>query len=124
MIDLYGVFLSKAEENLEAAEGDLNARRYNSCASRCYYACYQAAIFALSQAAIRPARGQWSHAFVQAQFVGQLVNRRKLYETELRTVLGDNLALRLLADYDAEEVSERQASRALRRAREFLAAIR
>lgn len=75
-------FLTKAEENLASATSEFVNGRYNACANRCYYACFQAAIAALMQAGIRPprgAQGAWGHAFVQAQFAGELVNRRKLY---------------------------------------------
>jgi hypothetical protein len=64
------------------------------------------------------------HEFVQAQLVGVLINQRKRYDRELRRVLADNQILRDQADYRAELVSATQASRALRRSRLFVAAIR
>jgi len=39
------------------------------------------------------------HDFVQAAFIGQLINRRKAYPTTLRTTLERNFALRQTADY-------------------------
>ncbi len=102
------IYLAKAEESLRTAESEFANGRYNSCANRCYYACFQAAIAALLAEGIR-ARGQWSHEFVQGQFVGVLINQRHLYETQLRRVLSDNQNLR---------------SRALRRTRTFVAAVR
>ena len=95
----------------------------NSCANRCYYACLQAAIAALLGEGIRP-RGQWNHEFVQGQFVGVFINQRHLYETQLRRVLSDNQNLREKADYRPELVNATQASRALRRTRTFVAAVR
>jgi hypothetical protein len=68
--------------------------------------------------------GQWNHQFVQAQFVGALINKRKRYESELRRVLSDNQSLRDKADYRPELVTATQASRALRRTRLFVTAIR
>lgn len=61
-------FLAKASESMTAANRDFEEHRYNSCANRCYYACFQAAIAALMRAGISaPERdGRWSHAFVQA----------------------------------------------------------
>ena len=97
--------------------------RYNSCANRCYYSCFQGAIAALLAEGIRP-RGQWSHEFVQAQFVGVLINQRKRYDSELRRVLADNQIVRDQADYRAELVIRIQAERALRRTRMFVTAIR
>ncbi len=66
------VYLAKARESLAGAESELANGRYNNCANRCYYACFQAAVAALVQHGIRPPGGQraaWGHAFVQAQFV-------------------------------------------------------
>jgi uncharacterized protein (UPF0332 family) len=117
------IYLAKATESLLTAESEFANGRYNSCANRCYYACFQAAIAALILEGIRP-RAQWSHEFVQAQFVGVLITQRKRYGTELRRVLSDNQILRDKADYRPELVTATQASRALRRSRMFVAAIR
>jgi len=117
------IYLIKAEESLRTAESEFANGRYNSCANRCYYACFQAAIAALLAEGIR-ARGQWSHEFVQGQFVGVLINQRHLYETQLRRVLADNQHVREKADYRPELVNATQASRALRRTRTFVAAVR
>jgi hypothetical protein len=68
-------------------------------------------------------RGEWGHEFVQAQFNGQLINRRHRYPTELRAALVDNFRLRLQGDYETESVSQVKAVRALQRAERFVAAI-
>src|SRR5919198_6082339 len=117
------IYLIKATESLQTAESEFVNGRYNSCGNRCYYACFQAAIAAILREGIRP-RGQWNHEFVQAQFVGVLINQRKRYDPELRRVLSDNQSLRDKADYRPELVTATQASRALRRSRAFVAAIR
>src|SRR5687768_9188583 len=65
------IYLTKAMESLLTAETESINGRYNSCANRYYYACFQAAITALLIEGIRPS-GQWNHQFVQAQFVGVL----------------------------------------------------
>src|ERR671914_2229640 len=117
------IYLTKAIESLLTAESEFANGRYNSCANRSYYACFQAAIAAILNEGIRPA-GQWNHQFVQAQFVGVLINKRKRYESELRRVLADNQSLRDKADYRPEFVTAIQASRALRRTRLFVTAIR
>jgi uncharacterized protein (UPF0332 family) len=117
------IYLAKAPESLLTAESEFANGRYNSCAKRCYYACFQAAIAAILREGIRP-RGQWNHAFVQAQFIGVLLNQRHLYDRELRRVLSDNQSLRDKADYRAELVTATQAGRALRRTRTFVAALR
>src|ERR671925_1922796 len=117
------IYLVKATESLQTAESEFVNGRYNSCANRCYYACFQAAIAALLREGIRP-RGQWNHEFVQAQFVGALINQRHLYDTQLRRVLAENQNVREKADYRPELVNATQASRALRRTRTFVAAVR
>lgn len=118
------IFLQKAEESLAGAESEFANGRYNNCANRSYYACFQAAIAALIRAGIQPRGVQWGHDFVQAEFVGQLINRRKLYPAALRDALVRNLGLRQTADYRKDQVTHTQASRALRRAREFVSAVR
>jgi uncharacterized protein (UPF0332 family) len=117
------IYLTKATESLLTAETESINGRYNSCAKRCYYACFPAAITALLIEGIRPA-GQWNHQFVQAQFVGVLINQRKRYDTAQRRVLSDNQSLRDKANYRPEFVTATQASRALRRTRLFVTAIR
>jgi uncharacterized protein (UPF0332 family) len=61
---------------------------------------------------------------VQAEFVGQLINRRKTYPARLRTTLAQNRELRDRADYSTNLVTEAQARRALERCRAFVAAVR
>jgi len=117
------IYLVKAHESLLTAESACANGRYNSCANRCYYGCFQAAIAALLREGIRP-RGQWNHEFVHGQFVGVLRNQRHLYDTPLRLVLSDNQRRRDTADYRAELVTAPHASRALRRSRTCVAAIR
>lgn len=116
-------FLAKAEENLASATSEQANRRYNACANRCYFACFQGAIVGLIRAGIRPPKDQWSHAFVQAQFAGQLVYRRKLYPADSHNVLPYLQSLREKADYETDSVNQLEVSRAMRRAREFIAAI-
>lgn len=119
------IHLAKAEESLDGANSEFVNGRFNNCANRSYYACFQAAIYALQEAGVQPrgASGQWGHDVVQAEFVGTLINRRKRYPSALRETLFRNLSLRHEADYGASAINATQASRALRRAREFLEAV-
>lgn len=119
---IYDIFISKAQESLAGAESEFANGRYNNCANRSYYACFQAAIAALARAGISPS-GAWGHAFVQAQFVGQLINRRHVYSTDLRETLAQTMTVREQADYKLAPVSQTQAARAVARARAFVAAI-
>ena len=125
MIDPTDAFLDKAEENLAAAVSEFSNGRYNSSANRAYYAAFHAAIYALVRAGIRPSgrTGRWGHDFVQAQFSGQLVNRRKLYPASLRSVLSETYLLRETADYRTDRVDEVQARRALRKAQDLVSAV-
>ena len=126
MIEVEKIYLAKAEECLEGAESEFANGRYNNCANRCYHACFQAAIHGLitDGGPALVSQRQWRHAFVQSRFVGEFVNRRQTYPTELRSTLADNLTLRHRGDYEARVVSEVQAARALRRTRIFVAAVR
>jgi uncharacterized protein (UPF0332 family) len=119
------IYLAKVEEGLLGAESEFAQGRYNNSANRCYYACFQAAIAALYDADIRPRSGAsaWSHTFVQAEFVGRLINQRKLYPVQLRQVLARHLTLRHTADYAPDMVTQAQAARALQRSRAFLDAV-
>jgi len=125
MMEAEDIYNEKAQESLAGAESELANGRYNNCANRCYYACFQSAIYALMGAGIQPRgpRAQWGHDFVQAEFIGQLINRRKVYPTSLREILERTYALRQTADYQRDHVTETQASRAVRCAREFVTTI-
>jgi len=118
-------FLAKAERSLAGAESEFVNQRYDNCANRAYYACFQAAIAALLDAGITPTTrsGRWRHDFVQAAFSGELVNRRSLYPPSLRPVLGQNAAARHTADYGEGSVNEIDAARALMQSRRFLAIV-
>src|SRR5213075_1341880 len=95
------LYLRKALESLAGADSEFANGRYNNCANRCYYACFQAAIAALIRDDIRPPRtnGEWSHDFVRAQVDGVLIHRRKRLPPALRGTLNRDLSLRLKADY-------------------------
>lgn len=125
MIDLGGTYLDKARESVTGARVEYEGGRYNNAANRSYYACFQAAIHALILEGIRPPGGstEWGHDFVQAQFRGQLVNRRHRYETALRDTLLDNYRVRVRGDYEIRPVAEINAARALRRAERFVQAV-
>ena len=119
-------FELKAIESLASAESEYVNGRFNSCANRCYYACFQAAVAALARHGITPpggSRAQWAHGFVQAQFVTQLIDRHKVYPAELRDTLNRLATLRRTADYTIDDVGRQQAERALRRARTFVETI-
>src|SRR4029453_5726215 len=111
-------YLAKAHENLAGAESELQHGRTNSCVRSAYYACFHAAIAALLHAGLtapEPARG-WSHDWVPASFVGQLIQPPKSYPPNLGRVLPDLVALRHKGDYRATRVSQREAQQVVRSA--------
>ena len=119
------IYLAKSLESLRGAESEFANGRLNNSANRAYYSCFQAAIAALLQEDVRLAdRGRpWGHAYVQAQFVGQLINRRKRYPSDLRDTLARCLMLRQTADYQPDTVTEIRALRAFQRAQAFVEAV-
>jgi uncharacterized protein (UPF0332 family) len=125
MVERNSAFIDRARESLAGAESEYVNERYNNSANRSYYAVYQAAIYALLAAGIRPpgATEHWGHDYVQAQFVGQLINRRKHYPADLRNTLEQNYRLREAADYQRDPVTEVRAARAARRAETFVTAV-
>jgi uncharacterized protein (UPF0332 family) len=114
------ISLAKAEESLAGAESEYANRRFQNCANRAYYACYQAAVAALIREGIRPRGDRWGHDTVQAQFVGELINRRKRYRPEYSDIFERLVSLRQRADYSVIHVPEIQAARAFRRAFHFV----
>ena len=118
-------FLRKAGESLKGAESECANGRYNNCANRAYYSAFQAAISALARVGVRPTpvNEEWGHAFVQRQFVGLLINRRKLYSGDLRGILSQLIILRELADHKVGEVSRCQALHSIERARTLVEAV-
>src|SRR5438067_1966998 len=125
MIDIAAIYIDKARESLAGAESEFANHRYNNCANRSYYACFLAGIAALFRAGVRPSGPNlsWSHRFVAARFDGDLINRRKIYSSELRNVISHNHVVRLRADYDEESVTQTEANRSLRRSRAFVTAV-
>jgi len=125
MVTDHLAYLEKAIESLAGTESEFANRRYNNCANRCYYAMFQAAVAALIVAGIRPVnvKGQWDHDFVQAQFSGVLIARRKLYPSSLASSLSKAALKRLLADYEIVAVSRVAAERTLQMARLFVSTV-
>ena len=117
------LFLAKARESLASAEADLQAGRFNSAANRSYYAAFQTAVSLLIQHGIRPRGRTWEHRFVMSEFSGKLVARRKVVSAQLGGKLELLITTRLVADYDQDNVSRRQADRSVREARDFVAQL-
>jgi uncharacterized protein (UPF0332 family) len=113
--------IAKANESLKAAEQCYTEKLYNSSVSRAYYSMYQSAQVALETAGI--IRAEWTHGGLQATFANELTRRRKLYSPFLARDL-NIVQVRHTADYRESDVSKRQASRALTKARDFVGQVR
>jgi len=118
----HGAFLGKSAESLASAGDDFVAGRYNSCARSAYYAAFQAAVAALMNENIGPT-GNWEHDFVQAQFQGRLVYRRKLYPARYRRALRVAFDARADADYTPRQTTRREAQNLLQIARDIVISV-
>ncbi|NJL58461.1 MAG: HEPN domain-containing protein [Desulfobacteraceae bacterium] len=111
-------FLNKANENLAAAKICFDNELYNACANRTYYSALHSAIAALFHRGIR--RDTIDHKKVQSDFSSELIGRRKIYPSKLKSYLSDIQLLRNQADYTDEDVSRQKAYRRLSMAKELL----
>lgn len=119
-------YLAKAQQSLLGAESEFQNKRLDNATNRAYYACFQAALAALSAAGVpiqRDKGGTISHQAVQRNFSGLLIKRRKLYPSSLRSVLQDVLKRRTTADYQMMSVSKKRAERVLRLSKRFVGEI-
>jgi len=116
-------YLAKARESLASARADLDAARFNSAANRAYYAAFQAAVAMLLESGVRPRGDSWEHKFVIAEFSGTLVSRRKIIAGRFRGTLGALFDIRVIADYQTRDVSQRQARKALSQASELVGEV-
>lgn len=117
-------YLKKARESLAGAQSEIESERFNNCMNRVYYAVFQAVISALLRDGIWRGDGKWPHTFVQSEFVGKLINRRRRYPPRLRSTLSDLQQLRHRADYGGSSIQRAEANLALRRCQEFVETVR
>ena len=114
-------FLTKAKENLRAAEVLFEHQLYNAAVNRAYYAAFQTAIAALADQGVATERR--GHATIQANFATELIQRRKRYPGHFRAYLMELQSVRDDADYKLKFVSSRVARRQLMKAKEFVETI-
>jgi uncharacterized protein (UPF0332 family) len=114
-------FLAKAKENISAAELLFDNELYNASANRAYYAAFHAARAAL--AAIGVETEAISHPAAQSQFNAELIRRRKIYPSRLKSYLSNLQDERNTADYKRDSVSKKVASRQLKKAKDFVETI-
>jgi len=116
----YQNWLSKAIENLAAAQLCFDHGHFNACANRLYYAMFQAGAAALFKHGILPSGDKIGHAWLQSNFSGMLIHRRKIFSAAFRPYLSDAQTVRDIADYGLNFVSQNVASRELKKARDFV----
>ena len=112
------VYLAKARSSLRTAQSAYEQGDFDSCASRAYFAVFQAEIAALIKLTDFR-QEQWRHERVQAQFNQRLIQARKLFPASLRSIHDDLIGIRHTADYADQHVSARLAEQCLRRATEM-----
>lgn len=115
-------FLNKAEENLTAAQICFENGLYNACANRTYYAALHAAIAALAHRGIK--RDKIDHGQVQADFSNELINRRKIYPSKMKSYLPDMQMIRNMADYSGDNITQQRAGRWFARIKELIEQIK
>ena len=111
-------FIVKAEENLKAAKLLFENNLYNASANRSYYAAFHAAITAQSKEGFETER--ISHEAAQSFFAGELIKRKKKYQSSLKSYLTKFKDVRHNADYKSIQISKKIASRQLSKAEEFV----
>jgi uncharacterized protein (UPF0332 family) len=118
------VYLTKAQKSLVGAELEFAHELYNNTVNRAYYACYQAAVAALTAEGLAPPMpNYWSHDFVQVEFPARLVDERQRYAPALRCTLKSIFDERLKADYEPEIIGASAAAEALHQAQEFVSHV-
>jgi len=114
-------FFNKAEANLTVAQICFDNGFYDACANRAYYAAFQAAIAALADKGIK--RDKIDHKQIQADFSENLIKKRKVYPSKLKSYLMDMQGVRNQADYNLTNVSKNLAFQQIRRAGEMISLI-
>ncbi len=119
VFDMILEFASKAKENLAAAQLLFDHGLYNASANRAYYAAFQAALVALARAKVLD-QSRVSHETAQGKFAAELIHRRKIYPSHLKSYLMELQRVRDSADYQLVAVSKKVALMQLKQAQEFI----
>lgn len=113
-------YMKKALESLAGAQSEFDQERFNNCANRAYYAAFQAAVSALLRDGIRRQDDKWPHTFVQSEFSGKLIQRRRRFPSRIGDTLAKVQLLRHRADYRGVTINRSDARLALRLGRELV----
>jgi len=116
-------YLVKARENLRIAEYSFEQKCFNVCASRAYYAMFQAALAALAEANPLAKGKRADHGWVQATFNERLIKRKKVYPASFKSMLMDTMTIRHIADYRTRMISRGLADKSLKAAQQFVETV-
>ena len=108
-------FISRALENLQAAELLFENELYNASANRAYYSAFHSAIAAIYYSGTMPII---DHKTVQSLFSDLFVNRRKILSSKYKGYLYDLQNIRNLADY-GNGINRKKSKECLTLAQEF-----
>ena len=101
--------MDKARKFVEDARALQDQDRYDSCASRGYYAIYRAAVAVLSHFGyIRPS---WNHGRLRAALHRELVKEQAVLDFQYVRDLDAAYGLRIVADYERRSVSREEGDR-------------
>ena len=110
--------LDKARKFLEDARLLQAQVRYDSCASRGYYAIYRAAVALLTHFGyIRPA---WNHGRLRVAVYRQLVEEQARLDFQFVQDLDAAYSLRIVADYERRSLSPEEGNRCVAMAESFV----
>lgn len=119
----YQLWIDKSTENLAAAQLCYDNGLFNACANRLYYAMFHAGVAVLIKHGVLPPPKNIGHDWVQSNFSGQLIHRRKVFSAKFRPYLSDSYWTRVTADYEPSSVSKKLTSKELKKAKEFINAV-
>lgn len=111
-------FIQKADENLKAAKILIDGNLYNAASNRAYFAIYHIAIAILKHYNITSEKNE--HDWVQSTFNGELIKRRSVFPSRIRSYLLNSQRLRNVADYSEKMISKKAALRQVKKAEDFI----
>ena len=90
-------FKLRAIENFHSSEALFDLGYYNASANRAYYAIFHCALVELMKRGYKP---PVDHRNVQSMFINELINRKKVFSSQMKKIFIDAMELRIDADYD------------------------
>jgi uncharacterized protein (UPF0332 family) len=114
--------LSKADDIWRAAKYCYDARLFDSCANRAYYAMFWAAVAALEGVGL-PVERRWNYSELLRLFKKELV-KSGIYPAAYTRYLADARKICLQADHQLVQLEPRTVKQILEQAREFIVKVK